>query len=79
MRLYCKLAVLVLLACAAQAVISSGYFREGFFAARCLIANVAGNPALEERLVDECAMEFARERRGEVVVAVAAYAEPMLP
>jgi hypothetical protein len=80
MRLYCKLVVLVLLTCGTQSVISKGYVRDGLFAARCFIANVAGSSMLEEQLIAECEREYAMNRQREII-AVAMYAavEPSLP
>jgi hypothetical protein len=62
MRLYCKLALLVLVTCLGQVGISSGLIRETVFAVRCLAADVSADKALEERLVVECEDHFATER-----------------
>ncbi|MGB7159126.1 MAG: hypothetical protein WBD40_13740 [Tepidisphaeraceae bacterium] len=62
MRLYCKLALLVLVTCVGQVGISSGLIRESLFAVRCLAADLSADKALEERLVGECEDHFAADR-----------------
>jgi hypothetical protein len=54
MRLYCKLALLVLVACAVQVSLSTSVVGDTYFAARCYIASVTGNTAMESRLMAEC-------------------------
>ena len=62
MRLYCKLALLVLVTCMIQASLSTGMGRETYFAIRCYVASATGDRALESKLVTECVRNFAMEK-----------------
>jgi hypothetical protein len=68
MRLYCKLAVLVLIACVTQAAISTGAVGETYFALRCLAASTVGDAKLEATLVKECQVKLAAEQGREITV-----------
>ena len=69
MRLYLKLALMVLLAIGGQALIASGALGETYFAIRCYTANALGDATMEERLVGECERQFAA-RNGQAIAAV---------
>ena len=65
MRLYCKLAGLVLVTCLVQAGIGSGWVREASFAMRCLAAHASNDCSLEERLICETERQFEEQRERE--------------
>ena len=74
MRLYCKLVLLVLVTCAVQTSLSSNVIGETYFAARCYIASVTGNTAMESRLMAECQRGLADSNRPNApLVTVVAY------
>jgi hypothetical protein len=54
MRLYVKLALIVVVACATQVALSSQWTAETCFGLRCLAASTLGDSAAEARLVREC-------------------------
>ena len=68
MRLYIKLALVALVACGAQATISSGAASETYFALRCLAATATGDAEAEARLVGECQKTLLVERACDHVV-----------
>lgn len=65
MRLYGKLMLMVLLACAGQATLSSGAAGEAYFAFRCYVAQTSGNESLQRRLIGECQEKLAAQRQRE--------------
>ena len=70
MRLYLKLAAMALLAFGGQALVSTGALGEAYFVARCYVATVAKDAALEHQLICECERQFAAQN-GQPFVAVA--------
>ena len=68
MRLYAKLALMVLVACATQAALSSGWASETCFAVRCLAASTTGDAAAEARLVTECQAKLLAEYQPPAIV-----------
>jgi hypothetical protein len=71
MRLYCKLALLLIVGYVAQALMSNGVAGETYFALRCLVAAVAHDERLERQLIHECEEKFVAERHR--AVAATAY------
>ena len=68
MRLYVKLALIVLAACGGQALLSSTIAGETYFALRCLAATAAGDQAAEAKLVRECETKLIATRDREITV-----------
>jgi hypothetical protein len=71
MRLYCKLALLVLAACAVQVCLSTSFGRDTYFALRCYVANATGNRAMESQLIIECERSLAMEKHRAEPIALA--------
>ncbi|HEV2294827.1 MAG TPA: hypothetical protein VGR35_13310 [Tepidisphaeraceae bacterium] len=71
MRLYCKLALMVLVVWAGQAVLSSSVAGEAYFTLRCFAALKAGDVAAEAELVEEWQRKLRAE--GEKPVTVIAF------
>ena len=73
MRLYCKLALLVLVTCAVQVCLSTSVGRDSYFALRCYVATATGDRAMESRLVTECERNLAMEKCKTVQTVALAY------
>ena len=73
MRLYCKLALLVLVACATQATLSNDVLGETYFEARCYVANMTGNREMESRLMAEAQHRLMSQQPHFGPVTVVAY------
>ncbi len=71
MRLYCKLALLVVIACAGQVAISSGVAGETYFALRCLAAATTGDATAEAVLIGECETKLRTSRGCQPITIVA--------